>query len=350
MIFSIAGGKKRYETAESVQEIIDEIKEDSNKIIEINLCDNVFLVEAAMPLFKTIKEVKHLNKLILSRVFSALPRDIMMKSFEAVISNINPKQLVYLDLSENALSCDFPDFFVEFLINLDNLRVLKVQNCGFGTIGGNKLASILKRIVNKSNLMVLDFSSNKLTSSAANLGETFSEFKYLEEVYIQYNNVDRESMFHFLKSFDDHSLVKLDLRDNLIDERGCKLLGEFFVSWDLEDLRIGDCLIRDDGLKAFISNANLKSNLLMCQGGFTFERTMTLDISFNEITEEGLEGLEDFLEAFKVKKLHIEGNDFETCEKIIETVRKHDGVVIFEEEDSNEDEDKLLLEEKIANL
>lgn len=347
MIFSIAGGKKQFPTKESVQDIINKINQNLSTIIEINLCDNVFLPEAAEALFTCIKQVKHLTKLQISRIFSALPKPIMMQSFEIVIACLTPETLTYLDISENAISCNFPPFFSAFLSKLNSLTVLKMNNCGLGTIGGNELAEALSRVKNKNNLMVVDLSLNKLISSAKSLGTSLSEFKYLEEISLQYNNIDRDSMFHFLESFNDHSLTKLDLRDNLLDERGCKLLGEYFIGWDLEVLRIGDCIVRDKGLKAFISIARQKDNLVKAQGNFDIEKRMTLDFSYNEITEEGLEDLEEFVEIFKVEKLHIEGNDFVNCEKIKEIVEGYGGIVIDEEE---EEDEAVILEEKIENL
>lgn len=350
MIFSIAGAKLKYDTHKSVQSIIDKITLHITEIIEINFSDNVFLSPAATPLFQTIKKCKGLKKLNISRIFSGLPKADMMKAFEAVIINLDAKSLLYLDISENAISCNLPLFFKKFMIELNSLKVLKMRNCGLGTIGGNEIADILRQIENKDNLMIVDISSNKLIKSAVELGKSLAEFKHLEEVYIQYNNIDRDSMYKFLVSLEDLSLVKLDLRDNLIDERGCRLLGNYFVCWDLVYLRIGDCLIKDEGLNAFTSNVYVRSKYLTMHGGFKKNQCTLLDISYNEISEKGLESLIKFVKMFKIKKIHVEGNYVDNCDKLTETVNEYGGELVLEEIDIDDEDEMDLIEEKIANL
>ncbi|KAM0685046.1 Ran GAP Rna1, partial [Conglomerata obtusa] len=351
MIFSLAGEKKRYETADSVKDHIKTLKENQDTIIEINLQDNVFLQPALFPLFKQVLLLKNLRKIILSRIFSALPKETMMECFKIILENINAENLYVLDLSQNAISCEFPEFFTNFISRLDNLKVFKIYNCGLGTTGGKNLAHALSKIKNKKNLISIDVSTNKLVSSARELGETLADFENLEEIFIQYNNIDRESMFEFLKSFEMHMLGKLDLRDNFIDVEGCKLLGEYFVTWDLEELKMSDCLIGDSGVKAFIGNAREKKRLTMHQGGFFIDGGIELDLGFNAITQKGLKDLEDFVEDVNVTILRIEGNDFSECSSLIECAAKKGGIVIYEEEDSEEEiKEKENLEEDLINM
>ncbi|KAM0675279.1 hypothetical protein GVAV_001104 [Gurleya vavrai] len=350
MIFSIAGERKRYETLESIQPHIKTITDNADVIIEINLRDNVFLPVALTPFFKKIFYLPNLRKVTLCRVFSALPRDLMIECFKIIIEGLDPSKLFYLDLSQNAISCDFPDFFKVFLSKLENLKVFKIDNCGLGTTGGKNLASSISKIKNKENLVSIDISTNKLISSGKELGKALSKFSNLEEVYIQYNNIDRESMYEFLKSFEDHSLVKLDLRDNFIDEAGCKLLGEYFVTWDLEDLKMSDCLIGDEGLIAFCNNAKEKSKYNMCQGGFYMNSGIELDLGFNAISEKGLMHLESFVRDVNVSLLRIEGNDFKECKALIDAFLEKGNEIIYKEDDSEEEEKIDVLEEKLANL
>ncbi|KAM0677974.1 Ran GAP Rna1 [Binucleata daphniae] len=350
MIFSIAGQKKRYETEESVSDLIIILENNKDKITEINFRDNVFLQPALLPLFKAIKQIQNLKKITLSRIFSALPKETMMECFKIILENLNPENLHFLDLSQNAISCNFPEFFTNFLQKLDKLKTLKIDNCGLGTTGGVNLAKALKNIKNKSDLHSIDISTNKLVSSAKELGEALNEFTNLEEVYIQYNNVDRESMLAFLRSFENHSLSKLDLRDNFINVCGCELLGEYFVTWDLEELRMGDCLIKDEGLKAFVNNAKEKIKYTMYQGGYTGNEGIELDLSFNGITNEGIKELEEFLCDVNVKLLRIEGNYFFECDDLTFLVQNNGGEIIYEEEDSMEENLIEEVHEKLKNL
>ncbi|EJW04967.1 hypothetical protein EDEG_00084 [Edhazardia aedis USNM 41457] len=344
MIFSLAGHKKRYMTAESVKNHVSYISFNSKKIKEINLSDNVFYPEACDLLFSAIKKCTNLKKVTLSRIFSGLQPEVMQKSFKKIILCLSAPTLTHFDISQNAISCDFPECFVNFLKQLENLRVIRIDDCGLGAIGIKVLFECLNTLKNKKNLEVIDISKNRITKGAHSVGEIIKDFVNLEEIYIQYNNIDGDTLVSFLKNLAKLNLTKLDLRDNILNLEGCALLGKYFVTWDLNDLRLSDCLIDDECLKAFTSEANATKNECFFAGGF-YKRLigMTLDLSNNKISTEGLEYLKDFFENNKMKKILLYNNEFDDCSAIKEElIKKGCEVCDCESEESSEVCDSLV--------
>ncbi|KAF7683688.1 Ran GTPase-activating protein [Astathelohania contejeani] len=312
MIISIENEAKRYESPEDVEELISLIDENASEIVEINLQGNVFTPEALEPLFQKISELKDLKVINLSRIFSALPNKVMLKGLSIICKYLDPTPLILLDLSDNAISCEFPEEFTSFLCGLKNLEVLKMSNCGLGTIGGNKLADCLSKIENKNNLLLIDISMNKLIQSAIRLGHVLEQFVSLAEIRMQYNTVDRDSMDAFLRSFREHSLRVLDIRDNFLSLEGCRLLGEYFLSWDIEELRLGDCMMGNEGILEFIKQASEKRPQFYMPGGFSHtQEKFNLDLSYNEMEESGLKALVKFVKNREIGCLWLEGNDFD---------------------------------------
>ncbi|KAK1348459.1 Ran GTPase-activating protein [Hamiltosporidium tvaerminnensis] len=342
MIISIENVGKNYETKGDISNLLASIKEYHEQITEIILAGSVFKKEPLEILFVLIGSLPNLKKINLSRIFTALPKDLMIESLEIIFKYLKPENIMSLDISENALSCNFPPNFTSFLCNMNCMVEFKINDCGLGTIGGAKLAECLLKISDKSNLRNINISQNKLTSSAVELGNALEKFENLEEIRIQYNNIDRNSMDVFLKSFKNHFLSVLDIRDNFLSLEGCKILGEYFVDRDIVELRMGDCLIRDEGIKEFLKVATQKKRYFALQGGFEKEYApIKLDLSYNDLTDEILDDLVKFIKEWDFDTLWIEGNEFKVSEELYSSVRSKGGKIIGEEDSVDVSGDEL---------
>jgi Ran GTPase-activating protein 1 len=344
MIFSVSGERKIYETKEDIETLVKRIEKDIGSITGVNLKDNVFKPAVIQRLFGVIREIKNLTDIILTSCFTALPPEEMRECLKVISKNLKPSRIQYFELNDSALSCDIPSEFLDLIGRMENLCVLRLANCGLGSGGGALIADALSRIEKKDNLISVDFSTNRLESSGPVLGEALSKFENLEEVRIAFNSVDRDSMFVFLDSFKNNSLKVLDIRDNLLSPEGCKLLGEYFAAWDVGEIRIGDCLMEDDGLKKFIGAAITKGIYVNVHGGFyTGPMRINLDISYNHITDDVLGRLKEFLEKIPIGCLWIFGNALKDPSELVSIVNKKGGIIYLEEDEDDDVNASLLL-------
>ncbi|ELA47637.1 hypothetical protein VCUG_00838 [Vavraia culicis subsp. floridensis] len=348
MILSIADEGKRYKNKEDIQALTKKI---SDEIQIINLTGNVFHSPALKELFKELKKITKLERLIASKIFSALPSSELLIGLSIIGEFVDPANLVELDLSENAISAVLPEPFFEFLTRADKLKVLRMNNCGLGAIGGKNLARALEQVKDKSNLEYIDISKNKLDYSATEIGRTLSAFPNLRTIKIQYNTIQRVNMDDFITSFEFHFLKSLDLRDNLISVNGCRNLGRYFVNWDTEELFLGDCLIGNEGLEAFITEASKNMAKKAAPTAHKTANNLVLDFSYNNISQEGVNLLESYSKDIMINKLMIYGNDFEDCSALVGNISENKGRVVYEDPDemeTNEIDESLV--EKFAKI
>ncbi|ELQ76581.1 Ran GTPase-activating protein [Trachipleistophora hominis] len=339
MLLSIADEGKRYKDTKDVQKLFPKI---SDEIKTVNLTGNVFHSPALRELFKELKKIKKLERLIASKIFSALPSSELLIGLSIIGEFVDPANLVELDLSENAISTVLPETFVEFLTRADKLKVLRMSDCGLGAIGGKNLAMALEQIKDKSSLEYIDISKNKLDYGATEMGKTLSAFPNLKTIKIQYNSIKRASMDDFIKSFELYFPTSLDLRDNLISVEGCKNLGKYFVSWETEELFLGDCLVGNEGLEAFIAEASKK---ISKEAEDKSTNNLVLDFSYNNISQQGVNLLESYSKHITVKKLMIYGNDFEDCSALVGHISKNKGRVVYEDPEETE---KNVIDESLV--
>jgi len=80
-----------------------------------------------------------------SNIFVSRLRAELPKSLEVMAVSLLPKQLIEIDLSDNAFGPDGIRAFECLLKEDKNLRILKVTNCGLGPEGGEMIASALRQ-------------------------------------------------------------------------------------------------------------------------------------------------------------------------------------------------------------
>ena len=78
------------------------------------------------------------SNMFVSRLRAELP-----KSLEIMAHALLPKQLIEIDLADNAFGPDGIKAFECLLKEDKNLKILKVTNCGLGPEGGEMIANAL---------------------------------------------------------------------------------------------------------------------------------------------------------------------------------------------------------------
>lgn len=341
MIFSLKGKAQQYKTSESVKAHTQEIMHNIDTIKTVDLSNNIFFGDAINCLFNAIKEIKHLEVLILSNIFSILNKEQVVYILKIICESVNPHNLKHFDISHNAISCEFPECFIAFIGNLNNLESLVISNCGLGADGGTLLASTLSTLKNKRNLKNINISDNKLTSAGKALGTMINKFTNIKEVYIAFNTMDSASMLDFLHSIDDTNLSVLDIRDNRVDEKGCKLLGEYLYNMDIKKLMMGDCVIGDEGLKELFDSYYKAKMYSMFVKWTKNKKYIDFDISYNDLTDEVMKDLCFFVSEVGIERLQVIGNDFEDFSALTNILDKNGGELLIDEDDDDEESELI---------
>ncbi|EOB11400.1 RAN specific gtpase-activating protein [Nosema bombycis CQ1] len=158
-------------------------------------------------------------------------------------------------------------------------------------------------------------------------------------------------MSSFLPLLLDKPLEILDIRDNFLNLKGCQTLGEMFCVMDLKELMIGDCLMHDEGVKAFLKEASTRPVTLGLPGDIEVNvNCELLDLSYNDFEQESLLLLVDFVEKYQIRKLLINGNYFEETDKLKTTMEKYGGVLVEEDEYKEEEIIKEEIDENLLGM
>lgn len=347
MLCSIKGEEKKYQTKNDVECLLSNLKDN---IVELDLSTNVFEPEAMEEICKKINEMKNLQIIRLDGIFSTLKKQDMLKCLSLICSALKDKKLIELDLSNNALSCEFPEEFYFLIKNLKTLKFLRIRNGGIGLKGGNILGEMIEHL---ESLEYLDLAQNRFFSFPEKLSSGLLKLKHLSVLKLEYNTIEKDSLELFLEKLKDKSIEVLDITDNILSVSGCKYLGELFNNWNLKELRMGDCLARNEGVLEFLKFANKKYIPLNLPGGFDNDIDFVLDISYNEWDQDCVEGLALFCEKYKLRQINISGNFYEDDEPITSVCDKYGGQVILEEEDFENTENYSGLDtitEMVKNL
>lgn len=141
---------KKFDSAEDIKSAFlaaahaDEV--DLSKVTKITLGGNSYGFGACEWLAQHLKsqDTPNLRAIDFSNIFVSRLRAEIPRSLEVMAISLLPKQLVEIDLSDNAFGPDGIRAFECLLREEKNLRILKVTNCGLGPEGGEMIANALK--------------------------------------------------------------------------------------------------------------------------------------------------------------------------------------------------------------
>ena len=398
MFYKINTQFMKYSTIDSISSLLEDLESQNSEITTLDLSLNTFTPQVFLKICQKIKNLKNCKQIIFESILDSLNYDEMCEIM-TYMSEYLPLDLECLELPSNALSCNFPSKFGSY-ISSSNLKILNLHNCGLGEDGLKKIAAYLSNITDKSNLVSLDLSKNRINVICQEFADILSQFRNLSRIILNANTIEETSMAHFLKNLKNQKLEILNLTDNFVCGKAIDSLGDLFIRNDLKELYLQDIKV-DEGdinklLKKFLlknsiskvnieqpadnSNENIKdfaqepsldnksnteSNSKLSEssdnknesvlrnslhlglpGSFEEPKpSLTLDLSCNNFDQECIELLNELTELFVFEKLIIFDNNYEDCEKLKQIVVSNCGRFIDEEEDDDfEPVDESIIE------
>ncbi|OQS53736.1 hypothetical protein EHP00_756 [Ecytonucleospora hepatopenaei] len=285
----------KYENLESACDLLKDLEEGKHTITCLDLSHNTYYPVVFAQIVKRITHFTHLIEINLDSTLSCLNLDEMVEICK-LISLFVPKTLKKISMSANALSCNIPNEWCDFIAECNDLEELTLHNCGLGHDGISKIFGALKGKCIK--LKVLDIGKNRINILNKELGKIVNGFNHLLVFKMAHNTVS-EGLNDFLGEI-NHSLDVLDITDNFVDELDG--LKNILSKNTLKEIYLRDIKTENmsDVLKIFLTN--------------NFENLKILDISQNDMeTEECLIFLMEIVKRNKsLKKLVIYDNFYET--------------------------------------
>ncbi len=334
---------KKWDKPEDIKNILDELEKNKDRIVGLELCHNSIGEKCAEALGEKIKNLKHLRQVDLSDCFVSRGSEELPKCLKFLLEGLVDKQIIELNLSDNALGPTAAPGYEFFFEKNKTLQKLYIDNCGMGPIGTPSLMKILKE--NKEMpLKVLKYSRNKMESVGCNaISELIKEKKTLKEIKISDNEISCEGLENFLNTIQNNeNIYWLDIHNNTLSKKA-KNLPEIVGSLqNVVHLNLSDLTIED---KDTIKNTFETLPKLTKLREFYFEYNIS-DLDF----EENKEKVDYISQLFKcllqidnLKEIHLENNDIPKSlyNKYLSEFKKK-GVLLFScfsEEEKLDDED-----------
>lgn len=326
MIFSIET-KKRYDTTDEFKDYLAKMDEKLSEITHLDLSYNTYVPAVACEISERIKKMKNLKKIKMESIMDSLNREQMIE-VGTLIFNSLPSTLEELDISSNALSCNYPEAIGTFLGKC-SLKTLSFYDCGLGEDGLIRLVNHLKLLKDKSNLKVLNIGKNRINVLPKDFTDLFNEFVNLCDFRLQANTIDEKSMYYFFKNAIGQKLKVLDVSDNFITNECPAVLGELFKrASELEELFLFDGKMNDGDLYKFLTVALDKK----IDTSLKTKPKLTLDVSFNGFEQNCVPLLEKMANIYDFQKLIISENLYEDIDNLVNLVFKSGGIVVTEDD------------------
>lgn len=342
MLYKISTEFQKYSTLESIEFLIDDLQDHKETISSLDLSMNTYTPEICKLICSVIREMKNLKKIRLESIFDSLTYDEMCSALE-LISECLPRTLLSFELPSNAVSCNFPEKFAEFLSECP-LKVLNLHNCGLGEDGLRKVSECLSKLKNKDSLVSLDISKNRINVISEDFARVFSEFTNVSEFKINCNTIEEESMEAFLKEITNENLAILNLSDNFVCGNAIEHLGNIFQKNRITELILQDIKIDRGDIRRLLEFMNRKQTQDLPGAIDQSKPELILDLSCNSFEQDCIELLENLSTKFFIKRLVIFDNSYECINRLREMISSDGGCIIDEEEEFSEPVDDEIME------
>jgi Ran GTPase-activating protein 1 len=337
-------GKRMWEGAADIKQIIEEIRLNKDNIIGIELSSNSLGYEAAKALAEEIKELKNLEVVNYRDIFVSRKKEDLPKSLFELIKAVENKNIRVLDLSDNAFGPIGVQAFDFFLRKTTTLKELYIENNGLGPEGAEMVAQSLLDNPNIS-LESLKINRNRLENKGAlAFSKVLNSMKSLKLVQFFQNGIKEEGMAELIKSFgSNQNLNHIKLNDNLIKNSAPALIEVLPKLTELISLDISDSLLgHEHSVNIFKTISGL-------------EKIKEVYCNYNEIEKKSSQKniFEICLGISNLEVLEIKGNDIDPSlwKKYKKDMQKKFKVVepYSDEEEVIADEEEELVDE-IENL
>ena len=159
-------GKRMWDKVEDIEKVINEIRENRDKITGIELSSNSLGFDAAKALAEEIKEIPNLEVVIYRDIFVSRKKEDLPKSLLELVKAIEDKNIRILDLSDNAFGPIGVAAFDFFLKKTKTLKELHIENNGLGPEGAEQVAFSLMENEDLA-LEALTINRNRLENKGA---------------------------------------------------------------------------------------------------------------------------------------------------------------------------------------
>ncbi|KAJ7784637.1 hypothetical protein B0H16DRAFT_1877054 [Mycena metata] len=328
-------------------------------------------VEAGLVLRELLNSMPILKSANFSNIFSRRQKEEIPETLAAICHGLKSRStLCDLDLSDNAIGVLAVESIVPFLLGNRSLRVLKINNVGFGPAAGTIAAKALhlSALINSmhqrpSNLRAIICGRSRLQDeSAAAWSEAFASYPNLVAVHIPQNGIKElglTAIAHGLRNC--RSLRYINVADNTSREEGLDTtrtdpdvdattaFANGLSSWkELEYLNLSDCCLTKAGTTQIIAalalGNNVKLNALLLENAY-------FDESFGASLLQALRaGHLPSLAVLKISE-HEGLEDVETgvWSEINTILRGRQGGVVSER-DIDDDDDTRYLDDLVSAL
>ncbi len=189
--FVVKGEAKKFDSADDAKAAFEKAagstgEIDLSKVTKITLGGNSYGFEACSWLagLLTSNNTPRLKEIDFSNIFVSRLRSELPRSLEVMAQALLPKQLIEIDLSDNAFGPDGIRAFECLLKDGKNLKILKVTNCGLGPEGGEMIAAALK---SNSELKLTHFHAGRdrlEDKGISALAQVFEDMGTLVEIHV----------------------------------------------------------------------------------------------------------------------------------------------------------------------
>jgi len=346
-------------TQEDVQNLFKDV--DSGEVEELYMSGNTIGALAGQELGVYLKQmpllkVANLSDIITSRSIEEVP--LAMSSICDAL--IECKELVELDLSNNAFGIRVAPLLVPLFSQRASIQVLKLNNNGLGPEAGNIVAGALLEAAKRaesldqpSNLRVLTCGRNRLGDGSANLwGEVLAAHKNLQKVRMVNNGFHESGVIAIAQGLKKcRDLRHLSLRDGTAQssryapsedgKRGWHTIADVVREAPaLEFLDLSDCGLTQEG----------NSELIQALSETVHPNLDTILLENNDMGTAHYDALKDIfsshLPALKLLDLalneDLEDNDVIT--EMVELLEGRGGQLVLEDPDEDADLERNALD------
>ncbi|KAI3632461.1 hypothetical protein MIR68_009567 [Amoeboaphelidium protococcarum] len=357
-LYVIEPQSKKYDSAESVKQHVDSIRERKQSITALKLSGNSFGVDACKELSLAMKELDNLKQLHFGDIFTGRLRSeipLCLTAFvDACLANDNVKaNLESIDFSDNAFGPDGLNPLVPLISQCTRLKCIKINNTGLGPQGGNILGTALTSLADscakagvQSQLETIVCGRSRLESGSMKaLGDALSKHPSLKQVVFPQDGIRPDGVVELLQKLKLCTKLEiLDLQDNTFTEKGAAALAQAVSSWTkLRVLNVGDCMMTSKGTQQLIDQ------LAKCPD--IAAGLVDLNLQYNEINEKTALSLVSVVRLMKnLKSLQLNGNCFSAdgpaadgIKSALEEIESQDALGTMsdmEEEDSEDESDE----------
>ncbi|WOO77396.1 Ran GTPase-activating protein 1 [Vanrija pseudolonga] len=340
-VFSILGKNIKANSKADLEPFLTELAELAD-VEEVHFGGNSLGVEACEAIAEVLKDKKGLKIVDLADIFTGRLISEIPQALSALCNAlIDHKDLVVLDLSDNAFGGRCADAMVPFLSQNHYFNGIKLNNTGLGVWGGTVVADALLKNAKdgeakglKSALRVVVCGRSRLENgSAPHWAAAFAAHGGLVEVRMPQNGIRMEGIEQIAQGLSKNpNLEILDLQDNTATRSGTRAIVKVLPQWPgLRSLNLSDCLLGKAGgialATALQNGSNPKLESLKLQYGEFDKRT------FEILAVAISQHLKD------LKELELNGNQADPDDECIEEVRK--ALALHGNEDALDDLDDM---------